>query len=148
MKDSTEFTTSGLLSRLLKTTSIKRFVDHYDEELKSEPFSKYLESLCNEKGMIPSAVLKTANIERTYGLQIFRGIKNPSRDKVIQLAFGFALDVGETQKLLKAADKSMLYSKIKRDAVIIYCLKNSINVTDAQVILSDLQLPLLGGETV
>lgn len=148
MKNATDITTDILLSRLFRTTSIKRFLKYYDEELKNEPFHEYLESLCNEKNMNPSAVVRAANIERTYGLQIFRGIKNPSRDKVAQLAFGFSLNIEETQKLLKAANKSMLYPKIKRDAVIIYCIKNSMNVMDAQEILSDLQLPLLGGETV
>jgi hypothetical protein len=143
MKKSVEFTTGILLSKLLKTTNLKRFLAHYDDKLVRTPLNKYLESLCHEKGLIPSAVVKAADIERTYGLQIFRGIKNPSRDKVIQLAFGFALGVDEAQKLLKAAEKSMLYVKIKRDAVIIYCLKNKMTVIKAQEILNELQLPLL-----
>jgi hypothetical protein len=147
MKNTEKATTGGLMSGLLKTKNIKRFISKNDELMEFEPFNKYLEGLCIEKGKIPSAVVKAANIERTYGLQIFRGIKNPSRDKVIQLAFGFSLNVEETQRLLKAAEKSILYPKIKRDAVIIYCLNNNIGITAAQEMLCDLQLPLLGGET-
>jgi len=148
MKNQTEIPTGSLMSKLLRTKNIKHFIDSYDMQLKSEPFHKYLENLCRQKGLIPSAVVKTSGIERTYGLQIFRGIKNPSRDKVILLAFGFEADIDETQEMLKAADKSTLYPKIKRDAVIIFCIKNKMSVMDAQEILSDLQLPLLGGESV
>jgi len=76
--------------------------------LEIEPLNLYLKRLCKEKLLSPSEVVGVANIERTYGLQIFRGIKNPSRDKVIQLAFGFALNLDETQQLLKAANKKVV----------------------------------------
>ena len=144
MKISDDITTSKLLSKLLQTKSIKRFITHFDEQLVTEPLNLYLKRLCKEKSLSPSEVIRVANIERTYGLQIFRGIKNPSRDKVILLAFGLKLNLDETQQLLKAANKSLLYPKIKRDAVIIYCINNNMNVLDVQFILSDLQLPLLG----
>ncbi len=147
MKNTNEIATGSLFSKLLKTTNIRRFLDRNDKVLQDKPLNKSLEALCNKKGLIPSAVIKNSNIERTYGLQIFRGIRNPSRDKILQLAFGFPLNIEETQKLLKAADKSILYPKIKRDAVMIYCLKNHLKMVDAQEILSDLKLPLLGGDT-
>jgi hypothetical protein len=97
-------------------------------------------------GQVPERVIKLASIERTYGHQLFNGTRKPSRDKVIQLAFGFGLDVDETQELLKIAQKSLLYPKIKRDAVILYCLNNHKSIIQTQSVLETLGVILLGGE--
>ena len=51
----------------------------------------------------------------------------------------------QTQEMLKIAQRSMLYPRIKRDTVIIYCLHNHISLENTQIILQDLGLPLLGG---
>ena len=52
---------------------------------------------------------------------------------------------GEAQEMLKIARRSPLYPRIKRDTVIIYCLHNHVSLVDTQIILQDLELPLLGG---
>jgi hypothetical protein len=66
---------------------------------------------------------------------------------VIQLAFGLDLDLDGAQKLLKIAQKSPLYPKIKRDAAIIYCLQHGKDILDTQAVLHELGLTLLGGES-
>ena len=54
-------------------------------------------------------------------------------------------DVAQTQEMLKIARKSVLYPRIKRDTVIIYCLHNHVSLVDTELILEDLNLPILGG---
>ena len=76
---------------------------------------------------------------------MFTGKRNPSRDTVIKLAFAMRADVAQTQEMLKIARKSVLYPRIKRDTVIIYCLHNHISLVDTELILEDLDLPNLGG---
>jgi hypothetical protein len=102
--------------------------------------------LCRQTDQVPERVIKQAFIERTYGHQIFNGTRSPSRDKVIQLAFGFRLDVEGTQKLLKAAQKSPLYPRIKRDAAVLFCINRRMDILETQNMLSDLDLSLLGGD--
>ena len=138
--------TSGLLSRLFKTRNIGYFVNRFEEEMNSPAFSDYISNLCEIKNIKQSEVIRNADIERTYGSQLFRGIRKPSREKVIQLCFGMELTVDEAQELLKLAGKSALYPKIKRDAVVIFCLLKHMNIHKAQEILDDLELPLLGGD--
>lgn len=138
--------TSELLQRLFKTSSISRFIRHYDKQMTNAPFNEYLTSLCLIKGVVAEHVINKSRIERTYGHQLFNGRRKPSRDKVIQLAFGFGMNFDETQTLLKTARKSALYPKLKRDAVIIYALKHGLNIDDVQETLHDLDLPLLGKE--
>ncbi len=134
------------MSRLFKTARLKSFFNTYEKEFIEITFCEYVQSLCRKRGLICEHVIKKCGIDRTYGHQLFSGIRQPSRDKVIQLAFGFSLSVDETQELLKVSGKSLLYTKIKRDAAIMYCLKNEIDFFDTQATLQDLSLPLIGKE--
>ena len=93
---------------------------------------------------MPEQVIKKSQIDRTYGHQIFNGTRIPSRDKLIQLAFGFGLSLDETQTLLKKAGKSTLYAKVKRDAACIYGLSHDMNMMEVQDLMASLELPLLG----
>ncbi len=138
--------TSKLLQKLFKTSSISRFIKHYDQQMTPTHFSAHLSSLCKSRNTVSERVIIKSGIERTYGHQIFNGRRKPSRDKVIQLAIGFSLNYDEAQELLKIARKSPLYPKVKRDAVIIYALKHKTSIDDVQATLFELGLSLLGKE--
>ncbi|MCM1309232.1 MAG: XRE family transcriptional regulator, partial [Butyrivibrio sp.] len=103
-----------------------------------------LKRLCSEKHTVAERVINAADIDRTYGHQIFNGTRNPSRDKVIQLAFGFGLNVEETQGLLRAAGKSALYPRIKRDAAIIFAISKKMPLTETQIFLTSLDIAIIG----
>lgn len=145
MRDKT-VTTNTLLQRLFKTKSVTQFIIAHDENLRNEPFCDYLNKLCAEKDIAVDQVIAKSGIERTYGYQLFNGTRKPSRDKVIQLALAFGLNYDETQNMLKAARKSALYARIERDIVFIYALKNNLTLSNIQMTLEDLKLPLLGKE--
>ena len=137
--------TSTFFSLLFKAPSLEQFMKSNAEEMKFMPFSEYITELCKKQGEVPEHIIKRANIERSFGHQIFRGSRNPSRDTVLQLAFGFGADVDMAQELLKYARMSALYPRVKRDTAIIYCLHNHFSVVEAQRILHEMKLPLLGG---
>ena len=139
-------TTSTLLRRIFKTANIMGFVRHYNEQMMVVPFKHYINRLCVDKDTVPERIILKSGIERTYGHQIFNGTRKPSRDKVIQLAFGFELDYDETQNLLRAARKSALYPKIDRDAIVIYALNKRLDLSNVQATLKELSLPVLGKE--
>ena len=109
-------------------------------------FGDYLLSLCEARGLKPDQVANRAGIERSFGYRLFSGTRNPSRDTVLQLAFGFGLSVEEAQQLLKVAHVSALHPKVKRDAVIAYCLNDGRGFMDAQTALYECGLPLMGGK--
>jgi len=141
-----EIETGDLLNKVIKTASINRFIKRHGSSMEPVSFHKYVSDLCAQRYILPARVIEKSGIERTFGHQIFNGRRNPSRDKVIQIALGFGMDYKETQELLKVARKSALYPKIKRDAVMIYALENNLSFYDIQATLSELSLPLLGGE--
>ena len=136
-------TTNTLLKKLVSGKSLQRVLDSEAETFSEIPLSEYLRRLCEERGMVPEQVIKKAQIDRTYGHQLFNGTRNPSRDKLIQLAVGFELSLEETQTLLKKAGKSMLYPKLKRDAVCIYGISHGMNVMELQELLLSVDVPLL-----
>ena len=104
------------------------------------PFEAYIDQLCAQAGKKRWQVIHRAWIDRTYGYQLFNGTRRPSRDKVIQLAFGLELDLPRTQELLGAAEKNALDPRRKRDAVFIFCIGKRMNLVDAQILLDRLGL--------
>ncbi|MCL2362741.1 MAG: hypothetical protein FWC73_13125 [Defluviitaleaceae bacterium] len=141
-----KMTTKELLQKLFKTTSVKRFIKRHRGDMLDLSFHTYLKEQCAKRKVSPAYVIEKSGIERTFGHHIFGGRKNPSRDKVLQLAFGFEMNYGETQELLKFARKSTLYPKIMRDAVIIQGLERKLKLDVVQAALAELNMPLIGRE--
>ncbi len=138
--------TSTLLQRLFKAPNLDEFLHNSINTSQIPEFHLYISTLCRQTGQVPEQIIKRAMIDRTYGHQIFNGTRRPSRDKVILLAFGFGLNVDETQELLRMAQKSTLYPKIMRDAAILRCINDQKGVIETQSVLQSLGLTLLGGE--
>jgi hypothetical protein len=136
--------TSDFFRRLVKTSDLEGFIQRHEGEMDLPEFHIFINDLCTLSGLVPEHVIIRANIERTYGHQLFNGTRNPSRDKVIQLAFGFDLDIDATQKLLLVAQYSPLYPKLRRDAAILYCLEHHLDILELQSLLQSLELTLLG----
>lgn len=138
--------TSTLLNGIFKAPAIDHFLKDHEAALELPTLPEQLDALCHEKGVERFEAVRRAGIERSFGFQIFQGTKNPSRDKVIQLAIGFRLGYEEAQELLKIAQRPALYPRFKRDAAIIYCLNRHLSFTDTQAVLSGMELSILGGE--
>ena len=137
--------TEELLALLFNTTNLPLFLNGSASDITLPNFHEYISSICARQNEVPEHVIQRAGLEKSFGHQLFSGRRTPSRDTVLQLAFGFSLSVPETQDLLRIARKSPLYPRVKRDAAIIYCLYHDIPFLDAQIILYDLNLPVLGG---
>ena len=112
--------TEELLNELLDAPSIEGYIKEHDFTAPS--LSGYLKQLLEEKGLERSRVVRMADLNETFGYQIFTGARNPSRDKVLQIAFAMALSLRETNRALKAAGASSLDPKCRRDAIIIFCI--------------------------
>lgn len=125
----------------------KSLVAYFEEEINELVFSslaEYLELLISEKKLKKSTVITKSNLDKNYAYQIFNGNKtNPSRNKMLMLAFGMSLSVAETRKLLKIANVSDLYVRNPRDSIIIYCLNKGLSLIDTNEYLCDYNLELL-----
>ena len=137
--------TNTLMKRLFKAADLDAYLEVHESNLHSPDFYTLLKQACEKRDMLPAQVIERSQIERTYGHQLFNGTRLPSRDKVIQLALGLGLSVDETQRLLRAAGKSQLYPRLKRDAVILYALQKKLPILTVQENLTKYGLTLLGG---
>jgi DNA-binding phage protein len=121
--------TEELLNELLFTRSLGDYLEKPDVEMQCS-LSSVLNAKIEEKGMKKSEVIRKAKLDTTFGYQIFSGERNPTRDKVLQLAIALELTVKETQRLLTSAGVSDLYPKLRRDAIIIYCVNKKMTVDE------------------
>ena len=112
--------TEELLHELLSSPDPAAYIDRH--EIGHRSLSAYLNQLLEEKGLRRADVVRAANLNETFGYQIFKGQRSPSRDKVLQLAFALRCDLTETNRLLKAAGANELYCKDRRDAIILFCI--------------------------
>jgi hypothetical protein len=133
--------TEELLNELLDAPSIDGFIE--ENGLGHRELSDYLNQLLEEKKLKRSQVVRMADLNDTFGYQIFTGARNPSRNKVLQIAFAMALTPRETNRALEAAGVSTLYSKDRRDAIIIFCLDRGCSLQKTNE-----ELYRLGEETV
>lgn len=86
--------TEELLNELLDAPSIEGYIKEHDFTAPS--LSEYLKQLLEEKGLERSRVVRMADLNETFGYQIFTGARHPSRNKVLQIAFAMALTLKET----------------------------------------------------
>ena len=138
--------TKTLRQRLFKAPDFETFVEENAELLTPLRLCDYLAELRRKSGLSVGQIVINCNIDRTYFHQLLNGTRKPSRDKLIQLAFGFGLDVDGAQELLKTAQMSSLYPRIVRDAAILRCLNDQKRFNDIQELLCKMGLTLLDGE--
>lgn len=118
--------TEELLDELLDAPRIDTFIEGHEFDALS--LADYLKQLLEEKGLTRAGVVRMANLNETFGYQIFTGARNPSRNKVLQIAFAMALTLRETNRALRAAGVSSLNPRSRRDAIIIFCLDRSCSL--------------------
>ncbi len=139
-----EKSTEELLELLKSKKTYEEFFEEEIGEFYFSSISEYLELLLTEKKLKKSDVILKGNLDKNYAYQIFNGNKtNPSRNKVLMLAFGMGLTLNETRKLLKIASLSDLYVRSPRDSIIMYCLTKGHSLITCNEYLSDFSLEIL-----
>lgn len=133
--------TEELLQELLSSPDPVQFANSHGIE--NRTLGDYLQQLLDEKGLVRSKVVREAGLNETFGYQIFKGTRNPSRNKVLQLALAMGLNLREANRLLKLAGVNELYCKNRRDAIIIFCLDKGYSLQR-----TDEELYRFGEETV
>lgn len=136
--------TDELLKSLKSSRDYNDFLSKEIGEISFASLAQYLELLIESKKLKKSDIILKGNLDKNYAYQIFNGTKtNPSRDKVLMIAFGMNLDFNETQVLLKKAKQPELYVRDPRDSIIIFCLEKKMTLIQANENLMDHGLELL-----
>lgn len=126
-------TTEDLLKTLLRTDEYSQFQELKDNGIVS--LAEHLDALLDQKETSKAEVIYRARLDTVYGYQIFNGTRKPSRDKLLQLAFGFPLTYKETLTLLKIAGVGSLYVRRRRDSIIIFALNKGFSMEQLNELL-------------
>lgn len=110
----------------------------------------YLTAKLAEKGLRKSEVIKAAQLNETFGYQIFSGSRKPSRNYIIALGLAMGLDVHDLRLALCHGDAGDLYAKNRRDAIIIFCASHGYSLvqTDEELYKHGEETITDGGEQV
>lgn len=119
---STERLTSDLLKRLLERNNLDEYLK--EDNVIERDLPEYLHELRAKRGLNRNAVARSAGMNATYVYDIFSGKSKPGRDHAIALSLGLNCDLIETQRLLRLAGVAELWSKQRRDVIIIWCVNN------------------------
>ena len=72
-------------------------------------------------------VVRASGLNGTVVYDIFAGKSRPGRDHAIMLALGMRCTLRETQRLLRLSGVSELWPKVRRDAIIIWCIDHGFD---------------------
>lgn len=136
--------TKKLLEELRLCENFRTFYDTYQDTMVTDTLAQTLEHLLNIKKLKKSQVIKKANITEVYGYQIFSGIRQPERKKVLCLAVGMDLNIEETQTLLQRTGYPTLYIKKPFDCVVMYGICKKMSVVEINELLFRYGLETLG----
>lgn len=128
-------TTSELLEILKKDNNINHYFNTNKDDFINASLSEYLMQLLYEKDINKTRAIAKSNLNNIYAYEIFSGKKKPSRNKLLQLAFGMELDLQNVQRLLRIAGLSELYPRNKRDSIIIFAFNNSLSLLECEELL-------------
>lgn len=140
--------TDELLKELANTSDINQYLSTNRDELIEQNVAKYLNELLEKKeNLTKSKIIKSTSLSESYIYDIFRGEKsNPSRNKLLQIAFAMSLDLETTQKLLKIAKVGILYPRIKRDSIIIFALNKNLDFFECENLLEQAEVEGLSSD--
>lgn len=130
-------TTEELTNEIKSGKDIGQYLEENKGEMIDISLAEYLNELLDKYNLSKGEVLKTAGMsDNNYGYEIFRGVKKSvSRDKLIQLCFGFPLTCDEAQMVLKLGKVGILYPRVQRDAYIMFALSNRYSILQLNDIL-------------
>ena len=129
--------TQTLLDKLKDVREIGSFVQENEGAFDHGTLQEHFDMLLTRYGVSKAQAIERSNIERGYAYQILRGLKDAKRDKYIRLAIGIGLTLEDTQRLLTLARHGILYSKILRDAVIIYGIHRHFDIVRLELLLEE-----------
>ena len=90
--------------------------------------SSYIYEKMDKYDITPRDIVTKTNISQSHVYQIISGKRGAGRDKLIELALALGLDLDETQLLLTLGQSGTLYPKVRRDAAIICCIKEHMDL--------------------
>ena len=128
-------TTSKLLTIIRDAGTFEEAVS-WHETAKEPLFSDVLYEMMTERKLTAKDMITMSGIDRSYFYHILSGVKTPGRNIVLRIGLCLGVTLNEMNRLLTLAGANILYSKIRRDAALIFAIqhKYTMNQTNEMLI--------------
>lgn len=124
----TEKNTDQLQQELMSSNDLDRFLSENDDSFRDTPLQLTLQRLFNATGLSKAALAKQSGISEVYLHQLFSGCRFPSRNRLLCVCFGLGASAEDTQALLQQARHAPLYTRDRRDAIILFGLSHGMDL--------------------
>lgn len=114
-------------------------------QLDERTFAQWVSDQLVSRGLKKNMVVRRSRLNQTFAYQIMAGMRNPSRDKLIQLCFGMRLDEAAASELLERGGASALRPYNRRDVIIAFCLDRGLEISACDDLLWGLKEATLMG---
>lgn len=110
-----------------KKEDIFKFENQYLKGMNTS-FPAYMDMLIEKKRMKRQDIFQKADIPQKYGYKLLTGESHTTdRDKILRLLIAMKATLKETQRALTLYGFSVLYPKVKRDAVLMIAFNKEID---------------------
>ena len=120
--------TGQLLQELMDSNDLDRVLSENDTSFREDSLTDALQRLFDARDISKATLAKNSGISEVYLHQVFSGRRSPSRNRLLCLCFGLGASVDEAQELLRHARLAPLYSRDRRDAIVIFGLSHNMTL--------------------
>ena len=126
--DAVNRSTDDLSAGLSEYRDISSFLESNRDAFIAPDVGSAVSGLLRKKKLSKSALAARSGMSEVYLYQILSGRRSPSRDRMICLCIGLGCSLEETQGLLRQNGFAVLYPKVRRDAVIMFAIREQWDV--------------------
>lgn len=130
--------TEELINEIIESKNISQYIDSNPNEFIDTSLHEHLHDLLKETNLKVSQVVDRSN-KGEYIYQVFRGIKNPSRDVILAISLAMGLNHEQTARLLRIARMPLLDARNRRDSIFIFAIERKLTVPDVNDILYEFE---------
>ncbi len=136
--------TKQLTQMLQDAAQLEPVLGNLSDQMDAPDFPAALNRHMEEKQISVPRLCELAQLSRAFAYQLCSGARMPGRDIVLRLALVLELGVADAQRLLAAANRGALYPRVRRDAILIFCLEHRCSLYDSDELLTTYgETPLL-----
>ncbi len=136
--------TQELFLMLQEAQALSPALEEIAAEMDAPDLPTLLSALMDRRGINAARLSELTLLSRSFTYQLCSGERLPGRDIVLRLALALKLSVEEAQRLLQAAGKGALYPRVRRDAIVIFCLGREKGLYETNELLAQHdEVPLL-----
>ena len=125
-----------LVQKIQNADSITEALRMVEREGQSASLKELLLSSMDARQYSPQDLSKHIDVERSTLYRLISGERLTTRNVLLRIALVMRLTLDETQALLRSGQRAELYSPVKRDALLIFCITHGLTMEQTEETLT------------